>query len=177
MGSSPNGQTVDRNDRPALLPAIASVATAVTVVVMILIYLGQQKDQEQVRRRETATAMLLLKYDGNLRASQQRVTEFIIASQSMYAAALKAKSERQTFPLQALPSGIRGDMQTIVDYYTDVVACSEKNLCDKAMIDIWFREDMRSFVGNACLIGLPELRVVFGAEFGSSITRYAGQCP
>lgn len=163
-GSSPWHQT------------LANVAVIASVFVMYAIYASGRTDALDMRKKETAAALLPLKYDSDLRASQQRVNDFIIASRQLYDRAFLAKTAGHRLALQTLSPELLADIQKITDYYTDVVACSNDGACDTGMIAMWFKEDVKGFACNVDLVGLPELRRSMGAQYGASLVAYAGGC-
>lgn len=154
----------------------ADVAVVATVAVMIWLYYAGRDDLTRARRQELAGALLMAKYDENLRASQQRVSDYIKNENSAFTAANLARQKGGRFPPQQVPIQVSADIQKLTDFYTDIVNCAEQNICDRAMVDLWFHNDIRGFACNVELIGLPELRPTFGADYGAKLKDYVGGC-
>ncbi|MEJ1968914.1 MAG: hypothetical protein WDN03_09850 [Rhizomicrobium sp.] len=154
--------------------SLEHVATAIAVAAFcasVAFYFLQRHDALILQRNQNTIAMMQIAYTENVFAAKNRVNRFIRANKKLYESAFLAAQTRKPFAVN-IPDGTLDDFLTLADFYNTVVICREAKSCNPAMIDTLFKGDLCSFIGNAKLIGIPQLVPDYGPDLGRNLLSY-----
>jgi hypothetical protein len=149
----------------------ADLAVIMSALLMVILYNWQRQDAVEQMRRTTTVGIMQLRYSDRILSAEAGLNEFVTKNFAFYEKTELA-TPSQSPPSFELPANARSDFVLMIDFYTDILACLDSELCERALVGQWFEEDMCQFTKLGEIIGFPQIREQFGDEMLARLTQF-----
>ncbi|HYG29616.1 MAG TPA: hypothetical protein VD887_05305 [Allosphingosinicella sp.] len=149
----------------------------VTVIAGIFLFFVQQREVENARRVETALLFVSLENDeAYTRARETLTAPWQRVDMSRIMAARPSRDTIHRLKLEVTRDVPDASIENVYEFYSSVVGCRDHGLCDRTIIDQFFRRGVSGFYCTYDVRLAQIGRRLNRPDYGRDLQSYAGSC-